>query len=437
MARKIIFVRSLLTAYGGAEHTFALLACELKRRGYDIAFVTRPPINKAHPYHRMLVAAGIRVLTPSVLSKNRLLRALEVFTRPFLFVPYVIYRRKSIKQSWASVCSIAETWLVRLEERLFMLPFKRLKRKGEEFIIHICGPEGRTPLLAYWGKRNGVPVVYTESVEADEVCIKNFGMKWTLEAINDIPLVICCGPRVAENIRNRYSYRGLIETIPFLIEERKSLSAGRRESNGTVVLGSVGRLVEHKRYQDVIWALSELRRDGYAVELVVAGDGPMKPLLERQAREMKVEDAVTFIGTFGDISEVMAKIDVFVLPSFSEAQPLAITEAMSYGKPVVSSHFGGIPDMVENGASGFLIQPGDRDGLLSALTTLVRNPDLRREMGDHGRRLYNANRTTEVVVGRIEKAYGKVLSGMSDVSASDALQGPICSRELRDEIETN
>src|SRR5439155_17059196 len=109
-----------------------------------------------------------------------------------------------------------------------------------------------------------------------------------------------------------------------------------------------------------------------------------------------------------------------VLFSTSEGQPLAITEAMSYGKAVVSTWFGGIPDLVSHGRSGLLVQPGDRDAFLEALRQLCDDGDLRCRMGDAARADYVAFRSNRAVLDRLEGVYETMLPVPAQVSMARA-----------------
>jgi glycosyltransferase involved in cell wall biosynthesis len=411
MLPRIILVTSMFTHYGGAENALLLLACALKRRGYEVVVVMRSPVNRTHPYYLALRDAGVPLIASPVLRKNRGLKAIAALLGGLLFVPYLIWRRKSLSDSWRSVSSIVESLLVRAEERLFLRVFEQWRDAGgAPLIVHIFGPDGLVPLVTRWGKQNEVPVVYTECAEATEQCVRDYFMRWTLEVINDIPLVICCAERVADNIRRVYGYRGAIRFLPFLIAEPKALEVRNAKESDVMRLGSVGRLVAAKGHQNVIWAVSELRKKGHRVELVLAGNGPMREELESQARQLGVADAVRFLGHFKEISEVMAQIDIFVLASLSESQPLVVSEAMAYGRPVVASNCGGLPDWVEDGKSGFLVPPGRREELLPLLERLIIDHELRRKQGERGRAIYQERQATDVVLGKLEAIYASLLT---------------------------
>jgi colanic acid/amylovoran biosynthesis glycosyltransferase len=118
------------------------------------------------------------------------------------------------------------------------------------------------------------------------------------------------------------------------------------------------------------------------------GDGPKRVALERIAAELGIAQRVRFLGSIGqdEIREEYRRADVFCLPSFAEGVPVVLMEAMAMGLPVVASALMGIPELVEDGVSGFLVRPGRADELQDALAAMAADPVLRAAMGGAGRR---------------------------------------------------
>jgi glycosyltransferase involved in cell wall biosynthesis len=108
--------------------------------------------------------------------------------------------------------------------------------------------------------------------------------------------------------------------------------------------------------------------------------------------------------------EVLSQCDVFVLPSLTEAMPTSVLEAMCHGKPVVASRVGGIPEQVEDGRSGFLVEPGDARQLSERINFLLENPEVAEAMGSHGRRLARLRFSWDVIVEKILDVYSSVIS---------------------------
>ncbi|MEP6937118.1 MAG: glycosyltransferase family 4 protein [Chthoniobacterales bacterium] len=164
-------------------------------------------------------------------------------------------------------------------------------------------------------------------------------------------------------------------------------------STKRVKILSIGRLVPFKGFEHLLKALANLhdRARSFACEIV--GDGPLRESLQRKINDMQLSHVVRLTGALPQ-EEVIAKLrdcDLFVLASVtdrlgaSDIFPTVILEAMSAGKPVVSTSLAGIPEAVADRVTGLLVPPGDDAALAEALDTLIRNPELRSDYGRAGR----------------------------------------------------
>src|SRR5262249_12033063 len=196
-----------------------------------------------------------------------------------------------------------------------------------------------------------------EMGEADETYVKSWRLEPTVASINSAAQVICCSPSVEENIRGVYRYKGKITCIPFMTEPPPEDWQMPERQSSRLMLGVIGRLVEHKGHRHVLEAVHTLGDKGHDVGVVIAGEGPVRKSLENLTERLMIKDRVVFTGAFERLADVMAMFDIFVICSWSESQCMPITESMAYGKPVIVSNFGGMPDFVEEGRSGFLIAP--------------------------------------------------------------------------------
>jgi glycosyltransferase involved in cell wall biosynthesis len=133
--------------------------------------------------------------------------------------------------------------------------------------------------------------------------------------------------------------------------------------------------------------------------MLVVGDGPERPQIERLARGLQVDDKIMLLGDRDDVPELLARSSVFVLATLSEAMPMAVLEAMAAGLPTVASDVGGIPELIVDGESGLRVPPGDDAALADALRLLLRDEDLRTRMGraarDRARLHFGLDRTRE------------------------------------------
>ncbi|MEA2023481.1 MAG: glycosyltransferase family 4 protein [Actinomycetota bacterium] len=159
-------------------------------------------------------------------------------------------------------------------------------------------------------------------------------------------------------------------------------------SDAAPILGSVGSF-EHRKGQVVLLeAVVEMRRTLPNVHLMLVGDGPDEDLLKAKVEELGLEANVTFFPFTKEPVHVFEVIDILVLSSlYKEGLPNVILEAMSMGLPVVASRMAGVPEVVIDGRTGWMTDPGDAHGLARAVERLWEDPVACREMGYEGRRL--------------------------------------------------
>jgi glycosyltransferase involved in cell wall biosynthesis len=175
---------------------------------------------------------------------------------------------------------------------------------------------------------------------------------------------------------------------------------------------TVGRTLPVKGHQLLVDAIGKLRRDGVDVRLTIVGDGPLLEDLRGRARSAGVEDRVLFAGAVGQdrVREFYERADVFALPSFAEGLPVVLVEAMAMGLPVVASRITGIPELVQEGVSGFLFVPGRVDELADALARMESaSGDERVAMGRAGRQRVEQEFDVEVTVASLRQIFTEFL----------------------------
>jgi glycosyltransferase involved in cell wall biosynthesis len=151
-----------------------------------------------------------------------------------------------------------------------------------------------------------------------------------------------------------------------------------------VTLLSVGRFRPPKDFTTLVRAMATLEPG--TARLRIAGDGPDRPALEAEIARLDVAHAVELLGTRGDVDQLLAAADLFVLSSDSEGLPMSVLEAMAAGLPVVASRVGGIPELVGDGETGALVPPRDSAALAAAIRRIAGDPQLRDRLGEAGRR---------------------------------------------------
>jgi glycosyltransferase involved in cell wall biosynthesis len=181
----------------------------------------------------------------------------------------------------------------------------------------------------------------------------------------------------------------------------------------------VACLRQEKRIDVLIAAAPRVLERHPDAEFLIVGDGPCREQLTALARATAVFDRFQFLGHRDDVPAVLAQADLLVLPSQSEAFPNAIIEAMAAGLPVVATHVGGIPELVEEGRTGRLVPPGDANALAGALLDVLDPPARAAEFGRAGRRrieeTYSFDRMVEqfetLYVSELERSHARRQSG--------------------------
>ncbi len=169
---------------------------------------------------------------------------------------------------------------------------------------------------------------------------------------------------------------------------------------------SVGRLEPQKNTGVLIRAFASVPLRSTAAHLLLAGDGPLRGELERQARDLGVLHRVRFLGVRTDVPSLLAAADVFVLASRYEGNPLTIMEAMAAGKPVIATAVGCVPELVVEGA-GVLVAPDDHGALEREMVELARDLALARARGAAAAHIAHARFDAAVMARAYEQLYAE------------------------------
>ena len=183
-------------------------------------------------------------------------------------------------------------------------------------------------------------------------------------SINHSNIVTAVSESLKKDTLEHFKIKKTIKVIPNFIcfEDYKLLNnekyKRRIASNNEKIVTHVSNFRKVKRIQDVL-KIFKIINNSNPSKLVLVGDGPERPKMERLARELEISDHVNFLGNLKSTKEVLNISDLFILPSSSESFGLAALEALACGVPVISTNSGGIPEVVEHGKSGFLSEAGN------------------------------------------------------------------------------
>jgi glycosyltransferase involved in cell wall biosynthesis len=189
--------------------------------------------------------------------------------------------------------------------------------------------------------------------------------------------------------------------------EKFEKAAGKREmvrqafGMGPADLGvvAVGNLISYKGHADLVSAWSDVVKAYPSARLFLVGeDRGIGDDLRRMAEELKISNQLALLGRRGDVAEVMAGMDVFVMPSHEEGFSNALLEAMASGLATVATEVGGNPEALEGGRLGILVPPRDPASLAAALKNLLANRGARLEFGEHAKRAVREKYTVAAMV---------------------------------------
>jgi len=170
-------------------------------------------------------------------------------------------------------------------------------------------------------------------------------------------------------------------------------------------VGFVGSLTGRKGLAVALRAVEILKNETPPVRFLLVGDGELRHSLEETAKSKGLADRVTFLGYRDDARGIMKSFDVLILPSSMEGLPLVILEAMAEGLPVVATKVYGIPEVVVEGETGLLIEPGDAEALAESIRRLAGDPELRSGMGRRGRRRIREEFNCRKMAEETERVY--------------------------------
>ncbi|MEN4006861.1 MAG: glycosyltransferase family 4 protein [Methanobacteriaceae archaeon] len=285
----------------------------------------------------------------------------------------------------------------------FKLIFKPLNHDVDIVHAHSPIPYSDIPALIY-AKHKKVPFILTYQYDGQETggsFIRNAGVflynrVFINKVLSHADVIIATTSSYAKESKFLKGYEDKIVIIPNGINiEEVTTNYSKEECRNKLKLPAdkklilfLGSLVQYKGPDILLKALYLVKKEIPDVKLIFAGRGPMLTELRELSKKLYLD--VEFLGFVEEPLKPMyfKASDIFCLPSITMSESFGIVnlEAMACGIPIVSTRLGGIPDIVEDGKSGLLVEPGDSKSLADALIYLLENDDIAKKMGDYGKR---------------------------------------------------
>jgi len=191
-------------------------------------------------------------------------------------------------------------------------------------------------------------------------------------------------------------------------QRRCKVRAGLGLVEAQPAIGIVARLDPVKNHSALLRAMRSVLEHVPDARLFVIGDGPQRGALESLAIELAIAPTVVFLGARDDVPDLLAALDLFVLPSLTEGLSLTLIECCAAGKPIVATDVGGNPEVIRDGENGLLIPPDDDRALATAIMRLLTDPDLAASIGQAGRARFEAEFTLDAMTSRYRDLYESI-----------------------------
>lgn len=225
-------------------------------------------------------------------------------------------------------------------------------------------------------------------------------------------LVLALDPLMKQRLEALGAPPNRLSVHPLGVDAERFVPSTRKGPAPPLRLLSVGRLVDKKGFADGLRAVAVLRTRGIDLHYRIAGDGPLGPELHRMAAELGVADCVEFLGqvSHADMPGLVAESHVVVVPSVratdgdEEGTPTIIIEAMACAVPVVATRHAGVPFLVEDGVTGWLVDEHDAETLADRICDLA-DPDQATAFGAAALSAYRVRFDTKLLVQRLEMHY--------------------------------
>jgi len=301
-------------------------------------------------------------------------------------------------------------------------------RKYELDLVHMhyAIPHAASAFLAREMLRGERDVKIVTTLHGTDITL--VGLHPSFKAITQFSILQSDGLSAVSHYLKRETVRDFavpgarIDVIPNFVDTRL-FRPGREPCHRASLAPGGEKIVMHvsnfrgvKRVEDVVEIYARARTPG-GTRLVFVGDGPERPRAVQRADDLGIRDEVLFLGKHASVDELLPCADLFLLPSENESFGLAALEAMACGTPVVASRAGGIPEVVEDGVTGYLHPVGDVDAMAASAARLLTNPVEHDRVARAARRAAETKFDTEVVVPLYEALYHRVTGGASGTAA--------------------
>ena len=257
------------------------------------------------------------------------------------------------------------------------------------------------------GKLTGKRTVMSIRSQVRDLPSDKYAYWYRKLALRFFDTVVCQSEHAASELVKRFGYpREKIEIIANWVDAEKYTPSDRSQNNVETKFLFMGWLEKFKGVQHIIEAADQLRQSGHKFKVDIYGGGSELESLTDLCSQLDVGQYVEFCGWVSGAGKLdaLATANIAILPSYNEGMPNFLLEAMSCGLAVVATPVGGVPSLIQSSEQGILVEPKSSAELANAMSTLIKDPELVKQMGNFNRGFVEENHHVKNVWTKMARA---------------------------------
>lgn len=296
----------------------------------------------------------------------------------------------------------------------FVWRLRQLLRQAQPDLLHLHSRRGADLWGGLAGRWAGVPVVLSRRVDNPEP------RWWVACKYRLYSRVVTISQGIAEVLKREGVPVEQISVVPSAVDTRRfhpgatALPAelGLALPQGAPVAAMVAQFIARKGHELLLEALERLPEHCARLQVLLFGQGPLREQIAQQISERGLQQRVHLLGFHPALERILPAVDFLIHPALMEGLGVSLLEAGAAGTPAIASRAGGMPEMVIDGETGLLIEPGDVDGLAVAITRLTESNNLRQRLGRRAREWVEERFSLTAMIDGNFKVYQEIMSGL-------------------------
>ena len=384
--KHLCFITAVLIT-GGGDRLLQSIFPRFKKLGYDITIYAAYPLRDKSSIRSDFEHQGITVkMPPPYISKIFFMGiGLIPFIPSFILYPICCFNLKKSIVFYKKVYHWVEKIFVYPIFNCFLIIRVICDHHFKKYFIISGYMAGIYPVLYQLKKMLKIQVFYTE-ISSPQWRIGSTNKKKTQMYLNTFDKIVVPSSIIGKELEKYEGLQNIFYAIPFFIDLPEFVYQTPQKPARS--FGLIARLSPEKNQDILIQTLNIVKKNISDVTLVLIGTGPKKHYLKNLGKSLGVLEDIQFIDHFEHIEDVIELIDIYTLVSDVEGMPLSIIEALYFGKPVIATPVGSIPDMIVDGYNGYIIDKNQIQGIADHIIELMENFSQYKTMSQNSRLLY-------------------------------------------------